>query len=146
MTVRKFSAGGVVFKRRGKNMLWLIRRPAPNPGFDGDLGWNLPRGLIDNDEPLETAAIREVAEETGVQAKIIGKLPTFKIFFTDKETGDKVLKFITIFLMEWEKDLPGGFGWETAEIKWAEFDAAEILLAFTNEKNILRQAIKLVDK
>lgn len=141
--MREFSAGGVVYKKVGKKILWLIRRPAPNPDFDGDLGWNLPRGLIDG-EKIETAALREVAEEAGVETRIVAKLPTFKIFYTDKKSGEKKLKFITFFLMEWTADLPEGFGWETAEIKWVTIDEAEQLLTFDNEKQILREAAKLV--
>ncbi len=141
---RKFSAGGIVFKKVGKKTLWLLRRPAPNPGFDGNLGWNLPRGLVDDGESTEIAAVREVEEEAGVKAKIVAKLPTIKIFFTDKESRDKIMKFITFYLMEWVADSPAGFGWETAEVKWVNFKEASEMLAFKNEKEILKKAAEIV--
>jgi 8-oxo-dGTP pyrophosphatase MutT (NUDIX family) len=133
---RQFSAGGVVHKDPN---LWLIRKPKENPGFKGNLGWSLPKGLIDEGESVETAALRETAEEGGVEAKIVRKLPTLKIFFTD-EKGEKVMKFITYFAMEWVKDLPEGFGWETAEVKWVTLPEAEQIMEFASEKQLVRYA------
>lgn len=140
--LRQFSAGGIIFRVNGQKIEWLIRRPAPNPGFTGHLGWNLPRGLIDEGEKMEEAALREVREEAGVGAKIIEKLPSLKIFYTNNQ-GEKIAKFITFFLMEWVTDLPGGFGWETAEIKWVSIEEAQQLLAHSNEKKLLIEAEKL---
>lgn len=137
---REFSAGGVV--RKGN--LWLIRRPTPNPEYRGNLGWSFPKGWIDEGEKLEEAAVREVREEGGAEAKVIKKLSTFKIFFTDQD-GEKIMKFITYFLMEYESNAPEGFGWETAEIRWVTFDETQELLAFKNEKELLKKAVEYVE-
>jgi 8-oxo-dGTP pyrophosphatase MutT (NUDIX family) len=151
--IRKFSAGGIVYKKvRSKNekvggneVLWLIRRAAPNPGFDGNLGWTLPKGLVDEGEETTKAAVREVQEETGVSARIVSKLQPLKYVYTDKELG-KVFKVVTYFLMEWETDLPEGFGWETKEIKWVSLDEGLQLLAYPTEKGVLREVMKLLSK
>lgn len=134
MQVQK-SAGGIVFKQK----LVLLRRPTPNPEFKGNLGWSFPKGWIDAGETPEMAAVREVAEEGGVTAKIISKIKTIKTFFTDPQK-QKVMKFITYFLMEWERDLPEGFGWETAETRWVSFNEAKELLAYKSEKELLIEA------
>ncbi len=125
-------------------LLWLLRRPKPNKDYRGNLGWSFPKGWIDtknqesrikNQETPEEAALREVREEGGVEAKIVRKLPTIKIFFKNK--GETVMKFITYFVMEWEKDIPEGHDWETEEVKWVTKGQALEMLAFKNEKELL---------
>lgn len=113
----------------------LIRRPKMNEGYKGNAGWSFPKGWVDGGEKLEEAAVREVREEGGVEAKIIDKLPTIKIFF--KAKGETVMKFITYFVMEWERDVPGGHDKETEEVKWVTKKDALEVLAFANEKELL---------
>ena len=129
---REFSAGGLV--RKGD--LWLIRRPTPNPEYRGNLGWSWPKGWIDPGENLEQAAIREVREEGGVEAKVVKKLPALKVFF--KHDGELVMKFITYFVMEYVGDVPEGFGEETAEVKWVTREEALQLLVHKNERELLK--------
>lgn len=50
------AAGGLVFNEKGEALL-IFRR-----GY-----WDLPKGKIEEDETIETAALREVEEETGLQ-------------------------------------------------------------------------------
>ncbi len=128
---REFSAGGLV--RKGN--LWLIRRPMPNLEYRGNLGWSWPKGWVDKEENLEEAALREVREEGGVVAKIVKKLPALKVFFKDK--GELVMKFVTYFVMEYVRDVPEGFGEETAEVKWVTKDEAMGLLVHKNERELL---------
>ena len=71
-----------------------------------------------------------------MEAKVIKKLRTLKIFFTD-QNGERVMKFITYFLMQHVADVPEGFGEETAEIKWVTKDEAQGLLVHKNEKDLL---------
>ena len=166
---REFSAGGIVYKKaqsekrkpssraqvegaQNTEILWLIRRPKGGKGYRGSLGWTFPKGWIENKlkaksakrkanerESPEESALREVAEEGGIKAKIIKKLPTLKVFFTD-EDNQKVMKFITYFVMEWLEDLKEGFGWETEEIRWVSKDEAMGLLVYKNERELLKQA------
>ena len=128
-----------MFKKQAGQVLWLIRRPSPNPQYRGNLGWSFPKGWVDEGEKLEEAAIREVREEGGVVARIVKKLSTLKIFFTD-QNGEKIMKFITYFVMEYESDAMEGFGWETAETKWVTLDEAQKLLVHKNERDLLRNA------
>jgi mutator protein MutT len=136
---REFSAGGIVYKQEDNRKVWLIRRPAPAEDYRGNLGWSFPKGWIDEGETTEQAAVREVREEGGVEAEVRRKLPSIKIFFTDNK-GEKVMKFITYFIMEWKKDIPEGWGWETAEAKWVDFNGAIELLIHNNEKKLLEEA------
>ncbi len=137
--LREFSAGGIVYKREENGVLWLIRKAKGGANYRGSLGWCLPKGWIDEGETMEQAALRETAEEGGVRARIIAKLPTITIFFTNPDK-QKVMKFITYFVMEWLEDLKDGFGEETEEIKWASKEVALSLLIYKNEQELLKQA------
>lgn len=59
------AADCVVFDRQGR--LLLIRRK--NPPFQGQ--YALPGGFVDYGERMETAALRELREETGIDGKIL---------------------------------------------------------------------------
>ena len=50
------AAGGIVVNPNNE-ILWIFRR-----GF-----WDLPKGKLDPNESIETCALREVMEETGMQ-------------------------------------------------------------------------------
>jgi len=140
---RQFSAGGLVYKNQDGVQHWLVRRPRGSGNYRGNLGWGWPKGWIDAGEKTEEAALREVGEEGGVKARIVGKLPTVKIFFTD-ENKDKIMKFISYFVMEFEKELPEGFGWETEEVKWMTAEQAGKELAFKSDKELLKKAEDVV--
>jgi diadenosine hexaphosphate hydrolase (ATP-forming) len=60
-------AGGVVFNAVGQVL--LIAYPESRGG-----GWSFPKGHIDPGETPEVAAVREVLEEGGVLAEIVGSL------------------------------------------------------------------------
>jgi len=63
----------VVVTRETKPRVLLIRRG--RPPFEGS--WALPGGFVDMEETLETAARRELLEETGIKAGAMTQLHTF---------------------------------------------------------------------
>lgn len=65
--------------------------------------WSLPKGHVDPGESLETAALREIAEESGVaNVTVIAQLPAYHRFRLSLSGGDDVSeeKTITFFLCE----------------------------------------------
>ncbi len=160
---RNFSAGGVIFKKETGQILWLVTRATPSKLYPETV-WRLPKGWIDDEdsgkipgpisrgekkateEDLQKTALREVKEEGGIEAKIIGKIGTSK-YFTNYFTNlgqRRILKFATYYLMEWLKDLSEGFGVETVEIVWLPYEEAYQKLTHIREKQILKKAQDLV--
>jgi 8-oxo-dGTP pyrophosphatase MutT (NUDIX family) len=160
---REFSSGGVVFKRVKEResirvkVLFLITKSSPSNLYPIAY-WRLPKGWLDDekDKPglftlgtkkadeniLQEAALREVGEEAGVDVKIIKKVGTYKFFFY--KSGEKYLKFVTYYLMEWINDLPEGFGFETSEVGWFTFEEAREKLKHKSEKEVLEKADKIL--
>ena len=68
-SVAKVSYGGVLFDGRGRV---LLRKPAGE--FDNYV-WTFPKGRGKPGTTAEQTALREVQEETGYQAEIIGRVP-----------------------------------------------------------------------
>lgn len=68
------AADAMVFSSKGADLqLLLIKRK--NDPFKGM--WAIPGGFVEDDEELETAAIRELEEETGVKISSMTQLYTF---------------------------------------------------------------------
>lgn len=64
------AAGGVVLYGSGATQRVLV---VHRPAYDD---WSLPKGHVDRGEELHTTAVREVAEETGVRATVVGAAGT----------------------------------------------------------------------
>lgn len=157
---REFSAGGVVFKKDRGTTLWLITQSAPSERIPNPV-WRLPKGWIDNaseevpgevasgvrkgkEDEIQKAAAREVEEEGGVEAIIVEKLGTVKFFF--QLGGERILKFVTYYLMEWVRDLPEGLGFETQTVEWLSFQEAYKRLKFPSEKDVLKKANEALER
>jgi 8-oxo-dGTP pyrophosphatase MutT (NUDIX family) len=155
--VREFSAGGVVYKLQDGNTLFLITKSNPSKVYPDQI-WRLPKGWLDDedDEPgpkasgrikaseedLQSSALREVAEEGGVEAEVIEKIKTDKLFFVWQ--GKNILKFVTFYLMKWKRDIPQGYGFETSEVAWLELNKARKMLKYSSEKKVLDEAVRLL--
>jgi len=66
---KKVAYGGVIFDAEG---MVLLREPTNH--YDGYV-WTFPKGRPEPGESPQTAALREVGEETGIEATIISALP-----------------------------------------------------------------------
>ena len=135
--VRGFSAGGVVFKKDGRGFRWLIIKPA------GTNRWQLPKGRIDKGEGSETAALREVEEEGGVEVKLVKKIGASQYFFTFQ--GQKIFKTVVYFLMEYLSDTKDGYDHEVDETLFLPFKEAYEKLTFKDDKEILKRAKEILD-
>jgi 8-oxo-dGTP pyrophosphatase MutT (NUDIX family) len=136
---REFSAGGVVVRRlRGGWRLAAIR-PA------GKEVWALPKGLIGRGEEAAATALREVAEETGVEARLVEKLGDVRYVYTWR--GQRVFKVVSFFLMRYVRgrigSLPPHLAHEVAEAKWLPLEDAPRLLAYKGEREMAAKALRI---
>ena len=95
---RVFSAGGAVFKIDRGETLWLIYRAKPSELYPEEI-WRLPKGVIDQGESTESAAVREVQEETGVKAEVVKKIVDQRLVFKPRGESEKLFKVVSYFLM-----------------------------------------------
>lgn len=132
---REFSAGGIVLK---KGLVLLIKNAAmrdPKKAY-----WGFPKGHINNGEKSEEAAVREIKEETGIEAKVIKKLGDSRYIFT--KDGEKVFKVVVYFLLEYVSGEPKPQDLEVLELNWYEPEEALKLLSFQKDKDMLEKALK----
>ena len=109
----------------------LIRRR--NPPFEGH--WALPGGFVEPDEPLETAARREMREETGVEPRFLEQLHTFGDPGRDPRGWTISVAYLALLDEEKGMALQPRAGSDAAEAGWFDlsappplaFDHAEIL-------------------
>jgi 8-oxo-dGTP pyrophosphatase MutT (NUDIX family) len=137
---REFSAGGVLVRRlQGRWMVAAIR-----PGGRPEGLWALPKGQIDPGEAPEATALREVAEETGVRGRSLGKLGDVKYVYT--WDGERIFKIVSFFLVRYEAgrlgDIPEAFRHEVAEARWLPLEEAPQLLAYGGEREMAKNAIE----
>lgn len=151
------SAGGVVYKNQGE-LLWLVGL------HSGYHKWVLPKGLIETGETIEQAAVREVEEETGIRAEMVGDKAIhienyeYQADFSEgkvggggierrvetyQESGGKqewVKKEVTFFLMEYESGDVSNHSFEMEEVIWFGYEEAMEKLEFEGEKEALKKA------
>src|SRR3989344_9145654 len=138
----KIPGGGVVYRKlkvksEKSKILWLVCK------HSGYKKWVLPKGLINEGEMAEAAAVREVQEETGVKARIVAKIkPVEKYTYT--LNGEKVFKIVQYFLMEYVSGDVADHDWEMEEVEWLSFEAACEKLEFSGQKRVLKQAAEAV--
>jgi ADP-ribose pyrophosphatase YjhB (NUDIX family) len=142
---REFSAGGVVVRRlRGRWWLAAIR-----PGGKPEGVWALPKGLVDAGEPPAEAAGREVEEETGLQAELVGKLGDVKYVYS-RRGGARVFKVVSFFLFRYRRgrlgDIPPEHRHEIEEARWLPLDEAPQLLAYRGEREMAERALTVLDR
>ena len=130
------SAGGVAYRQwRGQLCVALI-------SVGDSRRWQLPKGIVGQDETSEAAALREVREEAGVDTELIELLDKIEYWYVSRERGQPVRfhKFVYFYLLRYTGGDVRRHDHEVHEARWFGIDEAIEALAFANEKEVVRRA------
>ncbi len=156
---REFSAGGVVLRKmRGRWFLAVIEPHMDRPKKSSKQETSrkvppsivaLPKGAIDKGEKPEQTALREVSEETGVQAELVRKLADIKYFYV-RNWGDhsRVFKIVSFYLLLYRSGRLGNIApemrIEVHKAFWLALDGALKTLSYQGERDVVQRAQQYV--
>ena len=134
MAEREFSAGGVVV--RGEDVVVISpRRRAP----DGRKVLGLPKGHPEGAESAADAALREVREETGIDAELVEKLGDIRYWYRRK--GRRIQKIVSFFLFRYAGGEPVAQPEEIEDVRWMPLAEAATELTFQGEREMAARAL-----
>jgi 8-oxo-dGTP diphosphatase len=124
----------VIFTLRADELqVLLVQRK--NPPFEGR--WAIPGGFVEQDESLEVAARRELAEETGVRDVYLEQLYTFGDPCRDPR--GRVITVAYLALVPWPLTVQAGS--DAGDARWWSVYGLPSRLAFDHDK-ILSYALQ----
>lgn len=134
MSQQPVPAVGVVVLR-GEEVLLVRRGTAPRLGQ-----WSLPGGRIEWGETVQAAALRELKEETGVEAELLGLVEVLDALFTSRTTGGTTRHYVLIdFAARWLSGEPVA-GDDAAEARFVHHSKVAGLVEWSETVRIIEAA------
>jgi len=138
--------------RRMQGRWWIAAIEPQDKRKPGDAEasvFALPKGLIDHGESAAVAAQREVLEETGIEATLVGKLTDVKyVYVRSWGDGEKVFKIVSFFLFLYRAgkigEISDAMRIEVQQALWLPLDEALKKLSYKGERDAVKLAQKYV--
>ena len=137
-TVRETSAGGLVISGLGKPIDELSAALIGRVDRRGRMMWSLPKGHIETGETAEQTAIREVAEETGIQGTVVAPLGKIDYWFVSE--GRRIHKTVHHYLLRHIGGELSDEDYEVSEVAWVPLRELPRRLTYSDERRLARMA------
>ncbi len=110
----------------------------------------LPKGLVDKGEKPEQTAVREVREETGLEAALVGKLGDIKyVYIRSWGDGEKVFKVVSFYLLQYVSgeigDITPAMREEVSRAEWIPLNEAGKRLSYKGERDMAAKALEYIE-
>ncbi len=127
------SCGAIVYRKLQNKTEVLILKHR----FGGH--WSFPKGHVEQGETERQTALREVKEETGLKIEMMDGFKQSVEYSPKPNVRKQVVYFLGVAddaskVVKQEE--------EVGDIKWIDLDAAEEMLTYENDKNLIRCAKK----
>ncbi len=129
------SAGGIVIRFVDGAPQLVVGRRRRDRDFST---WTLPKGTPIAGETTEQTALREVAEESGLEVQVVRPFDSIQYRFS--QGGTRIHKTVHYFLMTPVGGDIGRHDHEFDEVRWIPFDEASALLTFETERDLVARA------
>jgi ADP-ribose pyrophosphatase YjhB (NUDIX family) len=137
--VEETSAGGLIVENGefGHRAALIARHDRR-----GRLVWSLPKGHVEQGETPEITAVREVAEETGIEGRVVAPLGVIDFWFVAE--GRRIHKTVHHYLLLAEGGELSDEDIEVVEVAWVPLGELAERLAYDDERRLVDQVPTLL--
>jgi 8-oxo-dGTP pyrophosphatase MutT (NUDIX family) len=109
------------------------------PAADGSKVLALPKGHPEEGESPVDAALREVREEAGVDARLVEPLGDVRYWYT--RDGRRIAKVVSFFLLEYLGGEVDDHDFEVEQARWMALEDAARELSYAGEREMAARAL-----
>jgi 8-oxo-dGTP pyrophosphatase MutT (NUDIX family) len=109
------------------------------PAADGSKVLALPKGHPEEGESPVDAALREVREEAGVDARLVEPLGDVRYWYT--RDGRRIAKVVSFFLLEYLGGEVEDHDFEVEQARWMALEDAARELSYAGEREMAARAL-----
>lgn len=125
MAKLEFSAGGIIYRIKPKAQFDVLLI------LDSYGRWTFPKGHIEKGEKPEKAALREIAEETGIpEEKLLISALLEKSDYWFKLEGELIHKYVYFYLIEAKEEKLKPQLSEIQDAKWVNWHAVPEMIDY----------------